>query len=318
MKRTASISTDPAAQQQASKPKYLNRTSSLLTPAPKNESWIRHGIVERKTEYNDMWRERQMMLTSTEVCFARPDSDVLVDCINLAEVVFVGKVDRAHDPIADAVGKRTHQKASLISRIDSLEDLQGGFRETFAFEIKVVSGNAHRSYLARVDDLEECEAWITSIKSCLKKGQEYRAARDSKISRIQRRVKRAYDSSVARYIIVTVIFVDFIASLVQSEYVPLPDTPMFRTITHLDEALFVFFAAELAVNAFANWRTALGAPFGRNSADMLQILTVVLQSALFFKPVLSDFKVVCTHARARARAHTHTHTHIRTHAHTSS
>ena len=286
-KSTVFTGANPIAKHQ-----YLNRQSSLLTKAPKNASWIRQGVVERKTEYNEIWRQRQMILTSSEICFARPASDVLVDCISLADVVSVGKVDRAHDTIAEAVGKRTHQKRMSVTRIDSLEDLQAGFRDTFAFEIKVVTGGLSRSYLARVNELEECEAWIDCIKSCLKQRQITRLQRESRLSRIQNRVKDLYDSDIVRYIVVFAIFCDFALSIVQSEYVPESGTALYQAIANLDVAFFVFFALELAVNLFSNWRSLRGMPFISIPANWFQLATVILQSALFFKPIMEDFKVV--------------------------
>ena len=274
------------------KHQYLNRQSSLLTRVPAYASWIRQGIVERKTEYNDMWRERQMMLTSNDISFARPDSDVLVDCISLSDVISVGKVDRAHDTVAEAVVKRTHQKRTSIVRMESLEDLQGGFRETFAFEIKVLSGGLVRSYLARVDEEDDREAWIIAINNCLKQRQHLQRERQSTIFRIQRRVKIAYDSDLVRTVVVFAIFCDFAASILQAEYTPQPGTPMYIAITKLDEALFIFFAIELGVNMFANWRNLRGMPFIRSYANWFQFMTVLLQSALYFKPLMEDFKVV--------------------------
>ena len=173
-----------------------------------------------------------------------------------------------------------------------MEDLQGGFRETFAFEIKVISGNMQRSYLARVSEPDECDAWIESIKSCLKKRQDKRLEINGCFSRTQQFVSEAYDSNPARYVVMLAIFCDFTASVIRCEYMPQAGTAMEYAIGALNEALFFFFALELAVNLLANWRGPRGAPFARRPADWFQLLTVLLHSALFFKPILADFKVV--------------------------
>ncbi len=229
-----------------------------------------------------------MVLTSEDVYFAKPDSDLVVDRIPLRCVTVISKVDRAQDALSEqsAQGRigfspsernfkkpskrRNSVKFSTSLKMDSMVDLQEGMRETFAFEIRVSNSTSPdddaqttniRSYFTRVDTSELCDEWINEIKSAVKRVKTMRSERSSAIPRMQAKAKSVADSTAWRCTVALAIFVNFISSVVEAEYLPGPQSTMGVLLDGIDYVLDVFFGFELLVIAFANWRTLWGSPF---------------------------------------------------------
>ncbi len=116
--------------------------------------------------------------------------------------------------------------------MDSMGDLQDGMRETFAFEIRVandaddVQNTNIRSYFSRVDTSELCDEWINEIKSAVKKVKHMRSERFSTTVRMQAKAKSVADSTAWRCAVALAIFINFVCSVVEAEYLPAADSPM--------------------------------------------------------------------------------------------
>lgn len=167
--------------------------------------------------------------------------------------------------------------------MDSMGDLQDGMRETFAFEIRVandaddVQNTNIRSYFSRVDTSELCDEWINEIKSAVKKVKHMRSERFSTTVRMQAKAKSVADSTAWRCAVALAIFINFVCSVVEAEYLPAADSPMGVLVDGVDFALDVFFGIELLVIAFANWRTLWGSPFVDSAWNWFHAGTVALQ-----------------------------------------
>ncbi len=147
-------------------------THSLFSKLPPERMWIRHGLVERQTMSADVqWHPRLMILSAHDIFFARPNTDVIVDRLHLKDITFVSKVDRAEESSSAQSKKRKSRHSSVMFaatfKMDAMEEIYDGARDSFAFEIRTSVGNRLRSYFARVDSVEDCEAWVNDIKSAM-------------------------------------------------------------------------------------------------------------------------------------------------------
>ena len=145
-------------------------------------------------------------------------------------------------------------------------DLQEGLRETFAFEIRVTSdlggdgsfSSDTRSYFARVDTSEECDEWIAEIKSAIKKIRSRHSEQHSAAARMQAKAKALADSTAWRCTVALAILLNFIICVVEAEYLPGSDSGMGVLLGAVDYILDAFFAIELLILGFGNWRTWCG------------------------------------------------------------
>ncbi len=157
---------------------------SLFSKLPPERTWIRHGLVERQTMSADVqWHPRLMILTAHDIYFARPNTDVIVDRLHLKDITFVSKVDRAEESLQSSAKKKKTRRTSVMFaatfKMDAMEEIYDGVRDSFAFEIRTSVGDRLRSYFARVDSIEDCEAWVTDIKSAMKESITQLASGDS-------------------------------------------------------------------------------------------------------------------------------------------
>ena len=285
----------------------LVRQSSLLSTLPTKDTWIKRGIVERRTVHaNVIWRERQMILTMDNIYFARVDSDLVVDKISIDEIVSIAKVDRSKSANGEETDKKSvksgtaDQKAkrrrssvlSNISRSETLESFQDGFRETYAFEIKICSGDLYRSYFVRVPAEFESDSWIDEVNTCLKSTLREHANQDSWLKQRQQNAREVHSNHNVRCVIAFAILLDFLSCVFNSEFLPGPDTPLYHFFEVCDIILCIFFSLELALNMFGNWRHILGTPFLGRISNWFQIATVLFQLIAFSDPRLESFKVI--------------------------
>ena len=270
---------------------------SLFTKVPQHESWIMHGLVEKQTMSSEkQWDCRRMILTSSEIVFSMPDSDVIMDKISLEHVSFIGKMSQEQDSSLE--NPRRKKIASLkftrsTSKIGSLSDVSEVFSESFAFEIKAALEDSTRSYFVRIDTEEDCNEWIAEINHALDALRSKRPEEKRWVSWSQERARRVYGSTFVRCTIAAAIITDFILSILVAEFMLHPDTPSLNSLQTIVRVLDVFFALELMFNAFANWKTSWGDPFVRGPWNWYHAGTVIFQlvSFLFF-PSIEVFKVV--------------------------
>lgn len=287
---------------------FLRRENSLLSILPSRETWVKRGLVERRTIHaNVIWRERQMIVTNDNIYFARPDSDIVVDKIAIQDIVSVGKVDsfekkgNDHSKIHKSddnlmrhgqgggkfvtrgnVSKEiAHRKMSM----ESLESFQEVLRETFAFEIKALFGNVYRSYFVRVAASYECDSWIKELNSSLKLSMQEKARKGNCWSRSQQTAQDVYEHFITRCIVAAAIIVDFLSSVFESEFI-IPNDGVSRAFEAVDIFLCVFFSLELSLNFIGNWRTLYGAPFIFHMSNWFLLATVLFQLSGFFLPDL--------------------------------
>ena len=276
----------------------LERQSSLLSELPPNDTWIQQGIVERRTVHaNVVWRERQMILTKNYIYFARIESNLIVDKIQIRDICSIGKVDHAVNGSADERhgpnGKQSKlRRNSSVLRTEKFESFNDNLKETFAFEIKTISENFQRSYFVRVQTLAECDRWVQLVNSCLKSTLREHAEKHSWLEKKQRLVREFQSDLRFRYLIAFFILMDFLSCVLKSELLPLDDTQMHNFFDILDRILFIGFGSELLLNVFGNWRTARGSPFVLHFSNWFQVATVLVEVIGFAVPAVSSLKVM--------------------------
>ena len=83
-------------------PRRGSVATEFVARLPSSSGWIRSCIVERQTVSTDVqWQPRLMVLTESNILFAKPDSDVVLDKLSLKNVTFVGQVDTAQSALMD-------------------------------------------------------------------------------------------------------------------------------------------------------------------------------------------------------------------------
>lgn len=252
-----------------------------------------------------------MILTKDNIYFTRVDSDLVVDKILIDDIVSIAKVDNTSNSGNEDVGKKNskpgagrnsgehkpkRRRSSVLSnlaRSDTLESFQDGHRESFAFEIKTVSsGEYYRSYFVRVAAQYECDSWIQEVIFRLKSTQREHTNKDGWLEQRQKNARDFHSNHSVRCIIAVAILLDFLSSVFNSEFLPDPDTSLYRFFEACDLLLCIFFSIELAVNIFGNWRHLLGTPFLSRASNWFQIATVIFQLAAYSEPRLESFKVI--------------------------
>ena len=281
----------------------LHRQSSLLTKLPAKDLWIKRGVVQRRTVHaNVIWRERQMILTKESICFARIDSDLVVDKISMDDIISINEVNTTINGQEESTKSvtRTNQqskarKSSVLTNISMLENLESfheASRDFYAFEIKTCSGGFYRSYFVRVAARYDRDSWIQEIHSCIKTTLREHTDKNSWLERAQQQARDIYSLPTIRFIIAAAMLVDFLSSVFKSEFLPEAGNTTFQFFQFLDLILFIFFAFELFLNMFGSWRTMLGNPFVSKTSNWFQVATVVCQLISFSEPTVSSFKVV--------------------------
>jgi hypothetical protein len=294
---------------------FLRRETSLLSTLPPKDTWLKRGVVERRTVHaNVIWRERQMILTNEKIYFARPDSDLVVDKISIRDIVSVGRVDnldrKGYDPkhhSGEETGKHGlavtgrpilkspkepgHKKMSVV---ESLESFQDCLRETFAFEIKALIGSSYRSYFVRVTAIHECEDWIADMNALLKSTMREQARQGTWLQMKQQDAHNLYKSFFMRCVISIAILCDFLSSVFEAEFFGQNEYAAKLAFKAVDITLCAFFSLELSLNAFGNWRTVCGMPFIRSVSNWFLLATVLFQLSGFLAPELDakHFKVI--------------------------
>ena len=237
---------------------------SLFSRLPPQEVWLRHGVVERQTVANDItWQQRLMVLTSKDILFTRPDTDIVVDRLPIKEIKFVGKVDQGKLPEL-AEKKKAKSKGTSVKFDQSFDqnfdrqavaESQDGPKATFAFEIKALAWDRERSYFARVLTSELREAWVKDIRSAIECTRSAVSNEGHLLVQYQRRLRHTFNSTPTRSLIAFAILCDFITDIVMSEFLFPEDSGSYRFFYAVGRVLDFFFGFELLLAAAANWRT---------------------------------------------------------------
>ena len=248
-----------------------------------------------------------MILTADNIYFARPDSDMVVDKIAISDIISVGKVDSIEKKTEDlrhgqgkgtaktvARGHALKENAPRRMSSESLESFQDCHRETHAFEIKALSGSSCRSYFVRVTALYECDSWVRELNLYLKFTMEEQARKGNCWNRSQQNAQDLYQHFIVRCVVATAIIVDFLSSVLESQFVNDHDETMNDAFQVLDIFLCAFFSMELALNIFGNWRSAWGAPFIFSMSNWFLLLVVLFQLSGYIFPQLDarNLKVI--------------------------
>ena len=292
LEKTKSIFQRALSIVQRSKSFHIHNESTLLTTLPPKDTWLRDGVVERRTVHaNVVWRERQMILTHDNICFARPDCDIIVDKILIKDMVSVGKVDNIEKKGTDLVKSRSLEDVSKANgrsgmAPESMESIQEGVRETFAFEIKARHGSTCRSYFVRVTSSADCDAWIKDLNMSLKSTLRQHLRKGNWFLQMQQDAHDLYENHIVRLVIALAILCDFLSSVFESELLAGGDPSARRALTGIDATLCIFFCLELLVNLLGNWRSLLGAPFIGRLSNWFLLGTVFFQLSGFFLPDL--------------------------------
>ncbi len=134
------------------------------------------------------------MFTEEVIAFARVNENILLDAIPLAEVEAIDSMQNLDQTYV----QEHHPTNSFETAIDF----------TNAFQIRTRKGgyNAGRKYLLRAESEAEVDSIITDLKRVTKLAAKKAAAR-SYFSKIQKRVRVAYNSTVFQSISAVLIVV---------------------------------------------------------------------------------------------------------------
>ena len=271
--------------------------SELLSELPPHDSWIKQGIVERRTVHaNAVWRERKMILTESNIFFAKSESSWIMDKILIQDISYIGKVD--HTTAEDEKGIQSSKlggKTSILQalcRQDEFESFDAAIRKTFAFEIKTMSEEFQRSYFVRAQSLQECNEWIAAISLCIKSTKRILDEKYSWLEKMQRRIRKLQTNHHFRSTVAVAIILDFLSCVIKSELLPHHDSPLEHFFDTFDVVFFAFFAIELTLNVVGNWRSILGLPFVSRPSNWFQVATVAIQVVSFFDAEIRSLKVI--------------------------
>ena len=247
---------------------------TLFSKLPAKESWVRHGVVERQTVAADIsWNPRLMVLTNSDIYFARPETNIVVDRIPIKEVVFIGEVDQGKLPEPK---ERKSKNVRAVVKFSSAE-LQDGIKDTFAFEVKTSASGRERSYFSRVSTSDQREEWVKDIKAACAKSNVERSGEISALASAQRKLRSVMNSRAVRSTIAFAILCDFMNNIAMSEFLFSPGSGASRLCNAVDRVLDFFFGVELLLVGAANWRTWWGAPFFLSAWNLYHLATVVFQ-----------------------------------------
>ncbi len=254
-----------------------------------------------------------MILTGEKIYFARPDSDIVVDKISIEDIVSVGRVDnldrkqdaKSHSAddmgiLGNAVPGRSNLRGAAkdpVHRkmsVETLESFQDCLRETYAFEIKAITGRSYRSYFVRVAAMFECEEWIADTNALLKSSMKEKARKGTWLQMKQRAAHELYNCFFMRCLVSIAILCDFLSSVFETEFLDENEKATRAAFRVVDIILCAFFSLELSLNAFGSWRTFYGMPFIRGVSNWFLLATVLFQLSGFLAPELDakHFKVI--------------------------
>ena len=129
------------------------------------------------------WRERRVVYTHEVIAFAAVNEGVLLDAIPLSEVISIDLM-KDLDPSDE---EHQHLHNSFEAAIDF----------THAFQIRTHKDgqNAGRKYVLRADSDDQAAMFVSELNHLSRVAAERAVAR-TRWERIQRRIRKVYDSSV--------------------------------------------------------------------------------------------------------------------------
>jgi hypothetical protein len=233
---------------------------SLMGKMPKGDKVVKEGILKKLGGDNE-WKPVHVAITAVGIFLSRPNEDLLRDLIPLYEVLEVKKKLR-FDPsssITDQSSRRPEPSAScaklnissLMTRNKFAADDDTTDDDGHIFQIRTIEDgyNSGRVYLLRTESEEGCNAWIQSIRSGVTQAVMLKEAGPGLFRKTQYRVARFYRSVGLQSFVAILIFLSFLANILQTEFMSDGSDEAFDKLEYF---FTIAFTVELAINLFAN------------------------------------------------------------------
>jgi hypothetical protein len=228
---------------------------SLMGKMPKGIKVVKEGTL-KKLAVTDEWIPVHVALTEVGIFMSRPNEDLLRDLIPLYEILDVKRKHRldSTSSIRDHSARRVESSASsgkfnissLMNRQDCVPD-----HDAHVFLIRTIEDgyNSGRVYFLRAESDEDCMVWIQSIRSGVQKAVMLKEAGPGLLRKTQFRVARFYRSVGMQSFVAFLIFIGFLANILQSEFTSDDANDAFNGLEYF---FTIAFTVELAINMFAN------------------------------------------------------------------
>jgi hypothetical protein len=236
-------------------PKINVSPDSLMGKMPKGDKVVKEGSLEKYAGANQ-WKPLRVVLTAVGIFLSRPNEDLLRDLIPLYEVLEVKKKNRLEptSSIVDKSAKRLDSSSSfrnlnfssLVSKQDPVAD-----SGTHVIQIRTIEDgyNSGRVYLLRAESEDECTTWIQSIRSGVRRAIMLKEAGPGFFRKTQFRVARFYRSVGMQSFVAVLIFLSFLANILQSEYTSDDADTVFNGLEYF---FTIAFTVELVINMLSN------------------------------------------------------------------
>ena len=232
---------------------------SLMGRMPKGDKVVKEGNLQKLAGANE-WKPVRAVLTAVGLFLSRPKEDLLRDLVPLYEVLEVKKKNRLEHSLSiiDSSTKRLEPSASCAKlNISSLMNKQEFVADNnvHVIQIRTIEDgyNSGRVYNLLAKSEEECTAWIQSIRSAVKHAVMLKEAGPGVFRKIQFRIARFYRSVAMQSFVAFLIFLSFLANILQTEFVSDASDDAAAVFSGLEYFFTIAFTVELAINMVANF-----------------------------------------------------------------
>jgi hypothetical protein len=183
---------------------------------------------------------RDVYLTQDDILICKVGQQSVLDSVPLLEINHLVVAS------SDILGESTEHQAG-----DGSPQLR-----TFIIHPIEDGHNSGRATVLRAETLDARDKWMTCIEQAQNRALERQNAAEDPIRRWQRQARNFYGSSTTQVLIGLVIMASYIASILNSQFLPTPGSAEDSFFKHLEIAFTVIFALELGLNAFGYWMWA--------------------------------------------------------------
>ena len=211
---------------------------SLMGKMPKGEKILKSDILMKYSSDNE-WKPVRVAMTAVGVFMSKPGEELLRDMIPLYEVLDVKKKQQNPDessesaPPQDSAGRRLKISPTFKNlRVSSLiGDRPSSFHDSNSpvIQIRTVEDgyNSGKMYLLRAPSDESSTSWVLAIRAAAHQAVMLKQAGPGLLRKLQFRVRRLYRGVVAQIFVAALIFLSFLANILQTELLASdPDGPL--------------------------------------------------------------------------------------------
>ena len=229
---------------------------TLMGKMPKADKILKKGDFCKLTSSYE-WKPVNAALTEVGLFLSRPDEDVLRDLIPLYEVVEVRKRsdipgESSNKSMLEASNSNENTNARSMKLSSLMIDVATPMH---IVQIRTVENgyNSGRTYYFKVESEEECNEWITRMRTESDRAVILKQAGPSLFRRLRYRLRRFYHGVVVQSLVAVLIFFSFVVNIVQTELLGPQGGDTSSTFSALEYFFVAAFAAELAINFLAHF-----------------------------------------------------------------